>query len=373
MNAFSRILFSVFLFACVILVCAFSLQETGTPDNQLVLVSQERSPVITTRSPDAKGNKYGFEGGRAVKVGSTYHLFTAEMVDDPVWVKMAFGHWTSPDGANWKRVSTILTSSGEYNGQDPRASLWSPLVVYDESRELWNLFYVAYRSQPNTAEQFLNNYDGQIWRAVSTVPGPEGIGGPYRDLGVIMKPGPDSGAWEGLQGTDSFFPYRVGDKWFALFGSARSEVLPIEHWLVGIASAPDLGGPWERHNDLNPAPIETKFIENPIVTRLPDGRYICVYDHQEADCIGYAFSDDGIHWQPGKSLTIQPEPGTWAKDVRTPLGLIPEPDGTYTVFYTGFEQEPNWESVMARGKPTWTCAIGKAVVRLAPVTGGPQT
>lgn len=355
--------FFVFLTFFVVLVTFLSSQGALQAVDQLILVSQERAPVITTRSPEAKGIKYGFEGGRVVKVGSTYHLFTSEMVDDPIWVRMQFGHWKSPDGARWTRESTILKSSGEYEGKDPRASLWSPLVVYDEHDGVWNLFYVAYRSRPNTSRQFLSNHEGQIWRAVSTVAGPEGIGGPYRDQSVIMKPGPDSGAWEGLQGTDSFFPYRVGEKWFALFGSARTEKLPIEHWLVGVASAPQLNGPWRRHSDLSPAEIEKKFIENPIVTRLSDGRYICVYDNQEADSIGYAFSDDGIHWQPGKSLAIQSEPATWSKDVRTPLGLIPEPDGTFTVFYTGFEQEPNWEGLMA-GKPTSTCAIGKAVVKL---------
>jgi len=360
----SRSWLPVLLVVFVALGVVLSKQAAGPSNDQLVVVSQERAPVITIRSPEAKGIKYGFEGGRAVKVGSTYHLFTSEMVGDPIWVSMQFGHWKSQDGLHWKRESTILKSSAEYEGKDPRASLWSPLVVYDEARQLWNLFYVAYRSRPNTSRQFLSNHGGQIWRAVSTVSGLQGIGGPYRDLGVIMKPGPDSGSWEGLQGTDSFFPFRVGEKWFALFGSARTEVLPIEHWLVGVASAPDLNGPWKRHNDLNPAPIEKKFIENPIVTRLPDGRFICVYDSQGADRIGYAFSRDGIHWEPGKSLAIQPKPGTWSKDVRTPLGLIPEADGSFTVFYTGFEQEPNWEGLMA-GKPTSTCAVGKAVVKLS--------
>ncbi|HBY63956.1 MAG TPA: hypothetical protein DEH78_29385, partial [Solibacterales bacterium] len=73
-----------------------------------------------------------------------------------------------------------------------------------------------------------------------------GIGGPYQDAGVVMRRGPDSLGWEGLQGTDSFFPYRVGDRWYAMYGSARTEKLPIEHWLVGLATAPRVGGPWRR-------------------------------------------------------------------------------------------------------------------------------
>jgi hypothetical protein len=166
-----------------------------------------------------------------------------------------------------------------------------------------------------------------------------------------------------LQGTDSFFPYRVGSRWYALYGSAKTEKLPIEYWKVGVASAPDLAGPWKRIPELNPAAIEKVFIENPIVTALPSGGYLCVYDNNVADAIGYAFSRDGIHWDPGKSLVIQPVRNHWSHDVRTPLGLVPEGGDRYTLFYTGFEQEPNWTGLMA-GKPTSTCAVGLATVRL---------
>ena len=38
----------------------------------LRLVHQNPAPVITVAHPDAAGNKYGFEGGRVVKVGGVY-------------------------------------------------------------------------------------------------------------------------------------------------------------------------------------------------------------------------------------------------------------------------------------------------------------
>ena len=41
----------------------------------------------------------------------------------------------------------------------------------------------------------------------------------------------------------------------------------------------------------------------------------------------------------------------------------PEADGTYTLFYTGFEQAPNWDRLMA-GNPENTFAIGLARVRI---------
>ncbi len=355
--------------SCSILALA-ALAAVSTPSDpgnnhkpELVLVAQQEAPVLTNRSPDAAGNKYGFEGGRVVKLGNTYHLFTSEMVADPIWVKMQLGYWRSDDRLHWHRVRTLFRSSGEFEGKDPRASLWSPLPVYDDHAGRWNLFYVAYRSAPNTAAQFLSNHGGEIWRAVSTEHGAGGIGGPYKDVGVVLRPGAESEPWEGLQGTDSFFPYRVGRHWYALYGSARTERLPIEYWLVGLAEAPDISGPWKRVSGMNPSPIEKVFIENPIVTPVPGGGYLCVYDCNVADAIGYAYSPDGIHWNPGKTLIIQAKRGVWSRDVRTPLGLVPEGSDEYTLFYTGFEQDPDWPGLMA-GKPTSTCAVGLTTLRI---------
>jgi hypothetical protein len=330
---------------------------------RLVLVAQHPEPVITTRSPGAAGNRFGFEGGRAVKVGSRYHLFTSEMVGDPMWVKMRFGHWTSVDRTQWTREGTVRESSGTLDARDPRAALWSPLPVWDDTEQRWNLFYVAYRSARGDGTKFLLNHDGHIWRAVSRTRGAEGIGGPYDDVGVVMQPGPDSLPWEGLQGTDSFFPWRIGDRWYGFYGSARSERLPIEHWLVGLASAPSIGGPWTRERAHSPAPLEKRFIENPIVTPAFGGGWLAVYDNESADAIGWSYSADGITWPPGQSLVVQPTKRTWAKDVRTALGLVDEGNGRYTVFYTGFEQEPDWQRLLT-GYGKETCAIGFAEVRL---------
>jgi hypothetical protein len=343
----------------VALMMSFAAQRPPT----LVLVEQHPEPVITVRSPGAEGNKYGFEGGRVVKLGRTYHLFVSEMIGDPIWVKMRLAHWQSDDRLHWTRVATLFESSGEFEGKDPRAALWSPLPVYDESEQEWNLFYVAYHAEPNTPQQFRMNEKGTIWRAVSQLKGRDGIGGPYKDASVVMEPGPDAEDWEGLQGADSFFPYRVGTGWVALYGSANTESIPIQHWRVGLASAAVLRGPWLRRHGPN-LPIEPTFIENPIVETLPDGSYGAVYDTTtDPDAIGFTWSKDGVEWSAGQTVAIQPSKGKWAPEVRTPLGLVREDDGTYTVFYTGFEQPADWTALMA-GKPANTFAIGFVRVRL---------
>jgi hypothetical protein len=103
---------------------------------------------------------------------------------------------------------------------------------------------------------------------------------------------------------------------------------------VGLAWAPSLEGPWKRCTELNPANIEKVFIENPVVARLPDGTYLAVYDNNVERAVGYAFSVDGIHWNPGKALIVQKGKGICASEVRTPLGLISGGKDSFTLFYT---------------------------------------
>jgi hypothetical protein len=67
-------------------------------------------------------------------------------------VKTKLAHWSSNDRLHWKRVSTLYESSGEFAGQDPRASLWGPMFVYDDPSQRWDLVYVAYRGAPGSKE-----------------------------------------------------------------------------------------------------------------------------------------------------------------------------------------------------------------------------
>ena len=253
------------------------------------------------RSPGAEDIRYGFEGGRVVKVRGTYHLFTSEMVGDPIWVKMRLGHWTSSDRLEWKRAGTVAESSGEFEGKDPRASLWSPLPVWDAARTLEPLLRRVplgpQRRHALPPEPRRRDLARRLAHARA-----EGIRGPFEDVGVVMRPGPDSLPWEGLQGTDSFFPWPVGRRWRAFYGSARTETKPIGHWLVGPTEAETLAGPWRRVSKDNPAPLENRFIENPIVTEAPGGGFLVVYDSEGPDMVGWAYSADGVRWGAGQRL-----------------------------------------------------------------------
>jgi hypothetical protein len=105
---------------------------------------------------------------------------------------------------------------------------------------------------------------------------------------------------------------------------------------------------------------EKPFAENPIVSRLEDGSYMAVFDNEYPGGIGYAWSPDGFHWMAGKNFVVQPKGvGFWADDVRTPLGLIPEGHGLFTIFYTGYQKAPG-------SKEMGFGAIGFVTVKLQP-------
>lgn len=317
-------------------------------DFQIILPSH--APVISLDHPELCANRYGFESGRALKVNGTYHLFVSEMSDDPFWIKLRLAHWRSPDAVHWSRVSTLFESTGVNSPDDHRSSIWTPTPVFDPREDRWNLFYVAYRG-PRPEEGTLRHMSGRIWRAIAQTPGLDGLGGPYRDVEIVLQQDAESEPWEGQQGPDSFFPYPVGDRWYAFYGG-----FSLKPWLpfrVGLATAPHLTGPWKRCPELSPSPIEPFFIENPIVNRLRTGEYVAVYDSTIEDPsneahygfdpvhIGISESTDGIHWPRGRRLAILPDSdANWSTDLRTPLGLIDEGDDEFTLLFTARLKHP---------------------------------
>ncbi|WP_213981501.1 hypothetical protein [Sphingomonas sp. dw_22] len=332
---------------------------------RLTLIEEAQVPVIGPDDPQLAGNKSGFENGMTLKVDGVYHLFISEMFGRP-HLDLRIAHWTSPDAVHWTRKGTLMESKPGRSAENPFSEVWMQGMVFDAKADRWNLFYIAYRGGSTQHGESLNlDYEGVARRAVSRVPGKQGIDGPFDDAGPVMAPGgKDAALWEGQQGLDSFFAYPVGDKWVALHGSHNH--IPAAPWQVGVATAPSLTSTkWTRVPSEQPSPIEGLFIENPIVERLPNGHYMAVYDAnhfaptqpdvpvKSTNSVGYSISEDGIHWHQGRSLVVQTtETSNWSSDLRTPLGLVSEGDGTYTLLYTG----------KMRDKPFW--AIGRVRVKL---------
>ena len=321
---------------------------TGEPGVGFEVVELQKQPVIDKDHPDCKDDKYGFEGGVVIKLNGIYHMFTAENPGDPKIARMRIAHWTSADALAWKRQATLFETTGEPMEVTGRAytSIWQPTPVFNEAENRWDLFCVAYKVS-GTGKGF-------IVRSQSTVPGREGLGGPYKELGVIMQPDKESQVWEGWQGVATFNPFQGSNgQWLAFYGSAAGH--HPTGWLVGLASAPALSGPWTRLPQGNPVLIEPVFMENPVVTRIGD-LYVMVYDSDilnptkrsyffENHSVGYATSTDGIHWSKGGRIIVQPKgEANWASDIRTPLGLVDEGHGLYTLVYTA-EKRGGFKSV----------------------------
>jgi hypothetical protein len=175
------------------------------------------------------------------------------------------------------------------------------------------------------------------------------VGGPYRDKGVIMEPGLDTQLWEGRQGVAFFYPYATDSGWLGFYGGAypyaRREDYPAKTgkgWYVGLARASAPEGPWTRMDTtINPVTsIHPSFVENPIVSRLPNGLYIAMFDGgpdgwglHYPNMFAYSLSKDGIRWTPAHYLPIQTKVKKWWDIMRTPVCLIPEGNDTYTILY----------------------------------------
>lgn len=327
------------------------------------IIGGENKPVIDEGMTGTEGIQGGFEGGRVVKVGDTYHMFPTERAGE-VGVEMYYdrvktkiGHWTSKDAIHWKRESTILQASGTYAiteddnpMNDRRAAIWSYMPVFNKKANKWYGYYLAYTVHKEIQP---NHSFGRIWRCESTVEGINGIAGPYKDIGIIIEPGLDSQPWEGRQGVASFFPYQVGEKWFGFYSGAY----PFESWadypkksgkgwFVALAESNSLEGPWQRLNKgLEPIKsIHPLFVENPIVSQLPNGLYIAIFDggpdgwgHHLPNMMGYSLSKDGVNWSEAHYWPIETKVAKWWDIMRTPLCLIPEGNDVYTIVYNAID------------------------------------
>lgn len=342
---------------------AFVIEGFSEKPALFEIIGGEDDPVVNEGMPGTEGIQGGFEGGQMIKLGDTYHMFPTERAGEegkPAYydrIKTRIGHWTSKDAIHWERQSTLYQSSGTYAVShydhpmnDRRAAIWSYMPIFNKEKNRWQGHYLAYTCDFDVAP---NHSFGRIWRCESVVEGIEGIGGPYRDCGIVIEPGLDSQLWEGRQGVASFFPYQVGDKWYGFISGAYPYETKADYpfggkptkWYVGLAVSDNLEGPFVRCKELNPiTSIHPRFVENPIVSQLPNGLYIAVFDGgpewlKLPNMIAYTLSKDGIHWSEAHYLPIDTKVKKWWHTMRTPLGLIPEGDDIYTIVYAAVNNE----------------------------------
>ena len=350
----------------------FYVEGTSPGEALLETIGGPDLPVIDEGMPGTESILGGFEGGECVKVNGTYHLFPTERAGSPSRgpyydrVKTSVGHWTSQDAVHWSRMEPIFQASGTYAVthddnpvNDRRGAIWSFMPVFDPESDCWNGFYLTY-----TVDSLLapNHSFGRIWHCESVNKGSDGIGGPYKDRGIVMEPGLNSQLWEGRQGVDSFFPFRNATGWYAFYGGAFPFVswhdYPCKYrkkwWGIGLASSQKLEGPWERMDTvINPVTsIHPWFIENPLVYQLDSDVFITIFDGGPdgmnlhlPNMFGYSLSVDGIHWSKAHYIPIQHNVKKWWNIMRTPLCFIPEGNDIYTVLYAAICRDKRFHPI----------------------------
>ena len=336
----------------------------------LELVSVSSVPVLGRETHEGIA-RFGFEGGRCVKVDDAYFLFVTELFDTPKTAATRLALWTSNDGEDFARLATLAETNYDWEDTTHRMSPWAPIPVYDTAVDRWRVFHVGYRRKPGSDQFF--NMAGRIASLESERSGVAGVSGPYRDTGWVEF-ADDSDPWEGTAGQLSFFPFETSEGWAAFFG-ANDVPKSIDHavpafeqvdlgvrFRVGLARASTCAGPWTRSSDLNPVLLDDTFVENPVVTRIDDSLYIATFDGGRARELSYSMSSDGLTWERARRISLEGAPPSLAV-ARTPLGLIPERDGTFSLYMTAFDGS-NPERIV----PLWHDGFGavwRCTIRLA--------
>lgn len=351
-------LLSISLFAALFAIfgCTPKPSAKTYSEVRLKVIQLHPEPIIKKGDAGTEDNKFGFEGGTCRKYNGVYYLFTTEVFDEPKTAAVRLAIWKSFDGLKFQKHSVIVETNRNWEDTTYRMSPWAPNAVFDSLRNVWSVFHVAYKRKTNSTNVF--NMTGKIFRYDSQVKGMEGISGPYKDGGWVNLMGkPDW--WEGPGEIVSFYPYRVGNEWWAFYGGnsvpehveSKTELNPNAKniFYAGLAkSEGSLTDNWLRQYQLNPVQMDPEFIENSIVTQVAPTLYINLYDGANKQEISYSWSKDGIHWEKEQLIRLPNAP--WIKYTRTPLSLIDEGDGIYSIYFTAFdgnnpnEIEPLWHN-----------------------------
>jgi hypothetical protein len=330
MNLFAK----VFMLSLII-----SLSSCGPKKKNLSLLKIQAelnsNAGISENHPDCDSIKYGFESGDVKKLDNTFHMIVNERFADLATVNNRFGYWQSKDGEQWERKRTLLQFAYDTTGVVPNSCIYNPKWVYSKQDQLWCLFYIQYKSSPSRTDAFYLRYDGEVMCSKSQTKGMNGISGPFAK-GELVFTRPKKNMWEGLQGITGFSPYQIGDKWYALYGSANTENKPCSNWRIGMATADRLAGQWKSVVPNMPISLPITA-ESPQVLKVGD-QYLALIDEVGGnENFSLLISDNGMDWTYDSELTfLEKEDWKW-KEVRSPMGFIQDKGKYYTYFTTYYK------------------------------------
>jgi hypothetical protein len=328
---------------------------SGAAAFRVEVLSTSPFSLINASTPGVTQNiSGGFETGLVIKIDDgSYHMFAAAFPPGPDWGSDILVHWASPDGlTQWHPVQELAHFHQEGNLY---LDCVSPMPWYNTAESRWEMFFM-WQSQPMPDRWTAN---GTAYRMISQTPGRAGINGPWvqDDLPVLAHKSDQ--AWEdGMQDSISFpFFAPASNQWLVFYGSGPQ--MCCADWLVGLAAAATPSGPFTRLPTGNPVtllppPANMNYTENPTVFALPNNAgFVAVFDplYDEVHTgrnvnIGFGFSLDGVTWLPEEGAAVPvvaPGAPFWAQVIRTPLGMVDEGDGTWSVFYTA--RAGNWDGL----------------------------
>lgn len=263
------------------------------------------------------------------------------------------GHWTAKVATGpWSRLETVIA----------RGDMWSTMPWFDAEADRWKIFYC-------------NETDHSTRTATAANRGKSSINAPQ------------SWTWTDKLHAPSPATYSISNPWQAT-DSKWQVFLDWGLFGVSLAWADTIQGPYavdpptnantttliNRSLAVNPA---HQWIENPAVTTLKhDGatKFVAIFDWVQGGgqrggtplpYLGFSWSADGKAWpaEHGELVSVRPPRGgqIWTDLVRTPTALIPEDDGTFTVFYAARDTSNASSHTNNRTQPFTNCSIPPTV------------
>ena len=230
--------------------------------------------------------------GKTVIIDDIFHMFYTGIGEE---IK-AIGYATSNDGFEFTKhdINPIFQSDGE--GFDANGVVnGTPIVVEDT----WILFYAALAPD----EIYKSFTGGGSSIGLTTAPEPTG---PWTSGEKVLTTG-KNGEWD----SGFIFPSSViaTDEGYYMYYTAGMDKMLMEN-MCGMATSPD-GIEWNKYND--PSTNEPPFVDSDPVFQpsspgwdslgvdcsviKTDTNWEMFYEGWDGESrIGYAFSNDGIHW-----------------------------------------------------------------------------
>lgn len=214
----------------------------------------------------------------------------------PGWPPTTFGlsYHTSPDGINW----TQMADGPVFSEQDLPNQNHVPIggSMHVEEDGTWVHYFFTWNKQSRGSV----NYIGR-----ATAPDP--LGPWTADEEYVLEPG-ESGAWDSL-GVSRPFVFKNEDGYVMYYVGKGGRTR------IGMATSPD-GISWTKYDDPTttdklyadsdpvflpsdePGMWDATSVADPLVLQTPDG-WVMLYASPVSNGVrvGYALSDDGIHWR----------------------------------------------------------------------------